>query len=429
MLLDISEKVILYGAHRIAEDTLKMLCCYRWGDKICGFAVTNRGDNPSHLCGIPVKKLEEYKDIDKKKSLIIVTMPEKFFFEITQNLKEYGYERIYYVGNKQLAYWENQEVIGEINQFFPQLSVVQDPYEYLCLRLNLEEHWYRFMPLGIFPLSKQHMQILLSIKNLWKNCGNPIDLLLHYRKNKDLKLHKMEEKRLIKIKESFQIYVATSLKDSPILNDIPLTPWEILVIGGAAFTDIRNGAIYDNEGENISSQNLRYAEMTVAYWAWKNSDADYIGLEHYRRRYILSEEQLDEIISQGIDAVLTRPRIVLPNVKEWFTRVSSLNEKDIERIIKWIIKRLPEDRQLIQTYFDANIFYPNNMVIAKKDVYGEYCQWMFGILAAFDREPEFDDIHKKNRCDAYIAEMLTSLYFILNCRRYRLAITDYQLLS
>lgn len=46
----------------------------------------------------------------------------------------------------------------------------------------------------------------------------------------------------------------------------------------------------DDEGDNISSRNNTFGELTSVYWAWKNlKDVDIIGMSHYRR-YLMPEK-------------------------------------------------------------------------------------------------------------------------------------------
>lgn len=60
-----------------------------------------------------------------------------------------------------------------------------------------------------------------------------------------------------------------------------------LQVGAEGKKDL--GYVKDNIGDNISAKNANFCELTGLYWAWKNLDADYVGLVHYRRYFTRKE--------------------------------------------------------------------------------------------------------------------------------------------
>ena len=62
----------------------------------------------------------------------------------------------------------------------------------------------------------------------------------------------------------------------------------------------------DDTGDNVSELRVSFGEFTVQYWAWKNIEADYYGILHYRRYFSFSpclytNTEHDQIIDPFLD--------------------------------------------------------------------------------------------------------------------------------
>lgn len=145
----------------------------------------------------------------------------------------------------------------------------------------------------------------------------------------------------------------------------------------------------DNTGDNIAAKNPNYCELTALYWAWKNLDADYIGLVHYRRHfgYRHTRDPFDSILTyRELSPMLDECRVIVPTKRRYFIEslyshykhthyVSQLGET--RAIIGEMYPEYLEsyDRVINQTYG-----YMFNMTIMEKPLLDEYCTWLFHIL-------------------------------------------------
>lgn len=166
-------------------------------------------------------------------------------------------------------------------------------------------------------------------------------------------------------------------------------------VGAALHPDVCLDMQQDNEGENISEKNGMYSELTALYWLWKNSDAKYKGLAHYRRHFgkpgvrrsaddvyarIAGLDDFETVFEQtGAQVILPKSRnYVIETIGSHYRHTHPGEHLDVIRGI------LAEDCPEYLPAFDAELngtkAHMFNMLVAKGDVFDAYCAWLFPLL-------------------------------------------------
>ncbi len=243
-------------------------------------------------------------------------------------------------------------------------------------------------------------------------------------------------------------------KPSETISNEVLTP---IQVGSATASFRLPDILHDDTGDNISTLNKQYCELTAQYWAWKNLDADYYGFFHYRRylsfcnadipydrwenqnihhlteeteKYLgLDPETLRQICSQ-YDVILPEEKdlSMMPNqgatMREQFYKSSGLFEKDLNIMLDVIAEKYPEYTETAKEYLDQPLSVLNNMFIMRKDIFFAFSQWEFDILEECRKRIDISDYSVEAiRTLGHLAERLVNIYcrFLKKHTKFRFA--------
>lgn len=212
--------------------------------------------------------------------------------------------------------------------------------------------------------------------------------------------------------------------DHPLLNPIQV---------GAALSETRfPGFLQDDEGDNISARNRSYCELTAQYWAWKNARADYYGFFHYRR-YLYPDQgakgpyriegtptpalldrlgygQFPELIFQ-YDLILPKGEDMHLPVREHYAKAPFHHGKDLTLAESIIEEKYPEYKAAAEAYLSGSRCYFGNILVMRREVFFEYCGWLFSILEEFDRRADVSGYGpQERRVNGYLAERLLGIW-------------------
>lgn len=221
-------------------------------------------------------------------------------------------------------------------------------------------------------------------------------------------------------------------KPFPLLKDEILTPIHLgRKIANKENTGVQwlmENMIGDDTGENISDKNAYYNEMTALYWAWKNYDKlgnpDYIGLAHYRRLFVMEENvsetySIKEYNQNNIKEVLNYTPEKLKKIVEDCDFVTHLGQvynlyqhyvdnqrkADIDIAMEILEKRYPEYKETADAYMAGQISNFYNMNIFSREIFFEYCEFVFSIMEEFEKR-----VPSVLNRRMFISERLTAIF-------------------
>ena len=230
-------------------------------------------------------------------------------------------------------------------------------------------------------------------------------------------------------------------------------PLYIPVRCGTVFDERKDNAMLgDDTGDNISEKRESFCEFTVQYWAWKNIEADYYGLCHYRRYLSFSDQYFEcnephrfavedrlgyettkkygllnsrkmrrEILKYDVITSVDYPVNALPfypkpnNEYELWTNHPSnmLSETDIKLIFEIVKEKFPQYYDVALEVMGSSVHKGFNCFIMKRELFHRMCEFEFEVLFEFEKRRDMSSYGgNKKRTPGYLGEILYGTYML-----------------
>ena len=229
-------------------------------------------------------------------------------------------------------------------------------------------------------------------------------------------------------------------KDGRIFKSDIIKPVQV----GAFRNIVDLNILRDDSGDNISEKNDKFCELTAQYWAWKNAEADYYGFMHYRRHFVFSDIpevpddggllhflEMDEayikkigLNDESILEAIGDADIILPppvDLSGWcapsneiqYSCLKNLHAKDFDMACRTVTDLYPDYADAVKEFRQGHEVYWYNMFIMKKEIFADYCGWLFSIMNEADTKVDYSHYDaQEKRTLAFMAERLLTIYII-----------------
>ncbi len=410
--------ILIYGAHLVALECYRELCRRVGTDKVVGFAVSDMKDNPSELAGLPVKSISEYTEYAGK-CKVVIAMPQKYHEAVEEGARELGFDDFRRISLEEMSEIKGERLVSECAPKLPfKLSKSSNDPSWLDAYADGAAGNIRCKYPTLFYLDDETSVLKSSeLYDAFQKELGGIQEITDSAETHDV------------VSDTMKIYMVFGENEIDFVEKTIFEPWVCPLQINSHNASRKIGDRHDDEVEDsLSDRNNYLAEMTGAYWVWKKGDGrKYKGLCHYRRHFVLKPGRIATACDTDTDVIFSTPRFVPGGIRGMFTAETPVKEAVVENMLKALEKCAPNDRREFEEYLDNRLYFPNNMVIAKSELYDEYCEWIFPILLRMhETDIETGYGHENDRHIAYAAELLTSYYFIKRKNEMKIKYTDYK---
>ena len=238
----------------------------------------------------------------------------------------------------------------------------------------------------------------------------------------------------------------------PYFNIVPVYSTEVFhpIFTGDINTKLVTDALQDSTDANIFSKSGIYGELSAYYWVWKNFtdsragllsrqlQSEYIGFCQFYHFFDFNSNSkvfapfnliyLDEFaelfknyseenvlnFTQGYDVVM--PAKIPLNTSLYEQYLNNHKQDDVDLALDTIKKIYPNYTDAVDKAMAANSMYPLGNFIMKKEVFNEFCEWLFNVLDVVEKRINWN-VYGKYRdivSSAFISERFLNIWLEYN---------------
>ena len=188
----------------------------------------------------------------------------------------------------------------------------------------------------------------------------------------------------------------------------------------------------DDRGENISSKNPLYCELTGLYWCVHNLEYDYLGLVHYRRYFTLKSKSYQKehgalssvLTKEEIEPLLETYKVIVPKKRNYYIETvyshyaHTFDGKQLDEARNIIEEMCSDYLESFDSFMAQKKAYIFNMFVMPRNLVKEYCDWLFPILFELEKRIDTESMSAfEKRYVGRVGERLFNVWLLQQIKR------------